>query len=197
MNFWDSGLFTYLVLPGLIFLARVCDVTLGTLRIIAVSKGHKYLAPVLGFFEILIWIMVIGKIMQNLGNVACYIGYAGGFAAGNFIGLLIEEKLAIGTVVVRVITKQASAELVENLSRQGFGVTSVAAQGSTGDVAVVYTIIKRGDIEQVAALVRQFNPNAFYSIEDVRYVSEGVFPDHKSFCHRAISGFPKLFRKGK
>ena len=197
MSFWDSSWFLYLVLPLLIFFGRIVDVTLGTLRIILVSRGHKYLAPLLGFIEVLIWVVAIGKIMENLGNLACYVGYAGGFATGNFVGMALDEKLAMGTVAVRVITKQNADRLIESLSDHGFGVTSVPAQGSTGEVALVYTIIKRSDIEKVTSLVRQFNPNAFYSIGDVRYVSEGVFPDQKSFYHRAVSGFPRLFRKGK
>ena len=103
MTFFDSHFFTFVVLPALIFIARVCDVTIGTLRIISVSRGYKFLAPVFGFFEVLIWIVVIGKVMQNLGNVFCYIGYAGGFATGNLVGIIIEERLAMGILLIRII----------------------------------------------------------------------------------------------
>ena len=82
-NFFGTDLYVFFLLPLLIFLARICDVTIGTMRIIMVSKGKKLLAPVLGFFEVLIWVMAIGKIMQNLSNPVCYIAYAGGFAIGN------------------------------------------------------------------------------------------------------------------
>ena len=85
----ESHLYTWGVLPLLIFLARVCDVTLGTIRLVFVSKGFKHLAPLIGFLEILIWIVAIGQIMQNLANPMCYLGYAGGFAMGNYIGFIV------------------------------------------------------------------------------------------------------------
>lgn len=100
--FYDSGLFTYVVLPLLIFLARICDVTIGTLRIVMVAKGQKFWAPVMGFFEVLIWIVTMTKVVQNLDNWLCYIGYAGGFATGNLVGLLLEEKLAMGIVKIQI-----------------------------------------------------------------------------------------------
>ena len=92
----ESHFFAWVVLPILIFLARICDVSLGTVRLIFVSRGFKYLAPVIGFFEVLIWILAMTQIMQNLTNPICYLGYAGGFATGNYIGILIAEKLSLG-----------------------------------------------------------------------------------------------------
>ncbi len=97
-DFFGSDWFNYLVLPAAIFLARICDVTIGTLRIIFVSKGNKLIAPVLGFFEVLIWIIAITRIIENLNNPFCYVAYAAGFATGNYIGLRVEEKLAVGIV---------------------------------------------------------------------------------------------------
>ncbi|MCK5000444.1 MAG: hypothetical protein KAS23_12960, partial [Anaerohalosphaera sp.] len=91
----------WFVLPLLIFLARVVDVSMGTVRIVFVSRGFKFLAPVMGFFEVLIWILAISQIMQNLNNPACYVAYAGGFAMGNFVGMWIAEKLTLGVVLVR------------------------------------------------------------------------------------------------
>lgn len=194
---WDMWWFTYLALPGLIFAARICDVTIGTLRIILVGRGHKYLAPLLGFFEILVWIVIIGKVMENLGNVVCYIAYAGGFATGNLVGIVIEEKLAMGMLVVRVITRKEANELVAGLRERGYGVTRVPAKGSQGPVELIYTVIRRSDMEDVIGMVKKFNPQAFYSVEDVRAVSKGVFPSHGSLYERGIFGFPRFFRKGK
>jgi len=176
MSFYDSALFTYLVLPALIVTARICDVTIGTLRIIVLSRGHKYLAPLLGFFEVLIWITVTAKIMQNLHNPVCYVAYASGFALGNLVGILVEQRLAMGMVVVRIITGQDASQLIAGLRDAGYGVTSIPAQGSTGLVHVIFTVVKRSHVGEVEAEIREFNPKAFYSIEDIRYVSEGVFP---------------------
>lgn len=102
----DEDMFTYVVMPLLIFLARVGDVTINTLRIMFVLNGKKNVAPILGFFEALIWLLAIGQIFQNIDNPMSYLAYAGGFGAGTYIGMVIEEKLALGRVLVRVITKE-------------------------------------------------------------------------------------------
>ncbi len=132
----DSNIFTWIILPLLIFIARVCDVTLGTVRIIFVSRGNKLIAPLLGFIEISIWLLAIRQIMQNLSNPFCYVAYALGFAFGNFVGIYIEEKAAFGKVVIRSITKTDASVLIDALRRKGFGVTNVHAEGSTGKVNV-------------------------------------------------------------
>ncbi|MGD0022704.1 MAG: DUF2179 domain-containing protein [Smithellaceae bacterium] len=173
--FYHSEIFKLIVIPLLIFLARICDVTLDTARIIYVSRGMKLLAPLIGFFEVLIWLLSITQIMHNLTNVVYYIAYAGGFAMGNFIGIYIEERMAIGTVVIRIITQKDAAELVEFLKGDGYGVTYIDAQGTLGPVKIVFTIIKRRDVSRVIGIIRKFNPLAFFTIEDIRSVREGVF----------------------
>src|SRR5947208_17121066 len=106
-----SALPTFPSLPLFIFLAEVCVVTLSTVRIIFIARGMKGRASALGFVEVSIWLFAIGQIMQNLSDVGCYVGFAGGFALGNYLGIVIEQKLAIGSLVVRVITKKNPAEL--------------------------------------------------------------------------------------
>ena len=179
--FLDSDLFAWIVIPLLIFIARVIDVTFGTIRIIFVSKGKKYLAPFFGFFEIMIWLFAIGQVMQNLTNIYYYFAYAGGFAMGNFVGIYIEGKMAIGTLVVRIITKKDSSALIESLKSRNYGITIVDAQGATGSVKLIFTVIKRKDIDDVVGMIKHFNPKAFYSIEEVRAASEGIFPAHKPY----------------
>lgn len=176
ISFLHTPIFTWVILPLLIFIARVCDVTLGTIRIIFVAKGKKYIAPMLGFFEALIWLTAMGQIMQNLTNVAAYLAYAGGFAMGNFVGILIEEKLAMGILIVRIITVKDATELIKHLGARGYGVTCVDAMGSTGPVKLIYTIIKRKNYSDVVSIIKEFNPKAFYSIEDARMAYEGIFP---------------------
>ncbi|MBN1795104.1 MAG: DUF2179 domain-containing protein [Sedimentisphaerales bacterium] len=197
MDFYHSETFTLVILPILIFLSRVCDVTIGTVRVISVSRGHKFLAPMFGFFEVLIWIIVIGKVMENLNNPLCYIAYAGGFAVGNFVGICVEEKLAMGSFIIRVITQKNAAELTEKLVAEGFGVTAVKAEGAEGSVDVIYSIINRSDLKHVLELIREFNPNAFYTIEDVRYVKQGILRKKKPFFGKNLADLPKLYRKGK
>ncbi|MDO9517652.1 MAG: DUF2179 domain-containing protein [Methanosarcinaceae archaeon] len=176
----NSEIFSLLILPVLIFMARVMDVTLGTIRIIFVTRGKKFLATMLGFFEVMVWILAIGQIMQNLTNITYYLAYAGGFAMGNYVGIYIEEKLAIGTLAVRIITIKDASELADYLKSKKFGVTSIDAHGNTGNVKVIITIIKRKHLAEVVSIIKRFNPRAFYSVEDIKAVSEGAFPEVKS-----------------
>jgi len=180
-NLW---IYPWVIIPFLIFFARVCDVSLGTIRIIFISRGIKYLPPLVGFFEILIWLLAIGQIMQNLTNIYYYLFYAGGFATGNLVGIILDEKLSIGTVGIRIITKKDAAVLVEALRTSGFGVTCVDAKGASGCVNVIYTIIERIELQKVISMLEEHNPNAFYSIEDIKEAHEGIFPTKRTFLKR-------------
>lgn len=189
--------FMWIILPLLIFFARLTDVSLGTLRVIFISKGFKYVAPFIGFFEVIIWLVAIGQVMTNMTNVFSYIAYGGGFAAGTFIGMAVEERLSLGMVVIRVITNKDATPLISHLRAEGYGLTTMDAEGSTGKVKVILMIIKRQNLSEVVETITRFNPHAFYSIEDIKSVTEGVFPGKKSgfFLNwRDPMGF---FRKGK
>jgi uncharacterized protein YebE (UPF0316 family) len=172
--------FTFIIVPLLIFGARICDMSLDTLRVIFMSKGIKYLPPFIGFFEVIIWLVAIGQVMNNLTNVVCYIAYGAGFATGTFIGMAIEEKLSLGLTSVRIITKKDPAELIQYLRAHDYGVTSINGEGGTGPVKMVFTIIKRKDLAHVVSMIKVYNPNAFYSVEEVKSVAEGVFPERPS-----------------
>jgi len=175
MSFFDSSVFDLLVLPLFIFVARICDVSLDTLRIIFMTKGYKIIAPVIGFFEILIWIVVITRIMQNLDNWLCYVAYAGGFATGNYVGMLLDEKLAIGHEMVRVITKKDAHELTQALRNAGYGVTTVNAKGMQGEVGILYIVINRKKLKEVVATINEYNPNAFFTVENINYVNKSLY----------------------
>jgi uncharacterized protein YebE (UPF0316 family) len=189
----ECGMFEYVVIPLLICLARISDVTLGTLRIIYVSKGLKILASVLGFFEILIWLFALSQIMQNLTNPINYLAYAGGFATGIYLGVIIEEKLSVGIMQLRIITKKDAARLLKFLKEEGYGITSVNAQGAFGPVDVIYTIVQRKEIPHIIKVIHTYNPNAVYSVEEVKHVSKSPFPSREGAAKRSF-GF---FRKGK
>lgn len=191
----DTNLFTFFILPLLILIARVCDVTLGTIRIMFVSRGNKILAPILGFFEILIWLLAIRQVMQNLENIVCYVAYAGGFAIGNYIGIKIDEKVAYGKLIIRIITKKDATELIHSLRRKGFGITSIEAEGTTGQVSVIYSIIDRINLTKIIKTIEHYNPKAFYTIEDVRSVKEGIFPATVGLFDRLFVKPPKFYRQ--
>lgn len=161
------------LVPIFIFIARLCDVTFATVRIIFIGRGLRYVAPLIGFVEILIWLVALSQVFQHLDRPLNFIAYAGGFAAGTFAGMLVEEKLAVGLVAVRVITQEDASELIERLADERFGVTSFAARGLTGRVRLVFTVVRRRDLERVVAQVRETHPKAFISVSDVRTASEG------------------------
>jgi uncharacterized protein YebE (UPF0316 family) len=187
----NSAIFAWVLLPLLIFIARVADVSLGTVRVIFIARGLKYLAPIVGFFEILIWLLAIGQIMQNLSSPLCYIAYASGFAMGNYVGIWIAEKLSLGVVLIRVITNKDALELLEYLRSADYGVTSVDAHGSEGKVQVVFTIVPRREVAGVVNLIKQFNPKAFYTIEEVGFVEEGIFPTRKNWLRSVFRSLRK------
>jgi uncharacterized protein YebE (UPF0316 family) len=192
-----SGFYTWFIIPFLIFIARVVDVSLGTVRVIFVSRGLKYLAPIVGFFEIIIWLLAIGQIMRNLSNPVCYIAYAGGFAIGNYVGICIAEKLSLGVVLIRVVTKIDALPLVEHLKSKNYGVTSVDGHGTSGEVKVVFTIVPRREVPSIVESIKKFNPQAFYSIEEVGFAAKGVFPGKKSPWDFGLLRLFRPFRKGK
>jgi uncharacterized protein YebE (UPF0316 family) len=194
-SFFDSDIFSYVLLPVLIFLARICDVSIGTMRIIFVSKGKKNIAPILGFFEVLIWITAISKIMQNLDHYVNYIAYAAGFATGNLVGMIIEEKLAYGILMVRVFAHERGQELVANLNSSGYGATVVDAHGAREKVHLIYTIVQRNELDKVIGVINAFNPKSFYTIEDVKSVNQGIFSPRKSGF--LLPGVLSEWRKGK
>jgi uncharacterized protein YebE (UPF0316 family) len=191
------GVFAYVILPIMIFCARICDVTMGTIRVIFISKGIRYLAPIIGFFEVIIWLLAIGQVMNNLTNAVSYIAYGAGFATGTFIGMYIEEKISLGLTSVRIITKEDPAELMQYLRSHDYGVTSVDGEGGTGRVKMVFTIIRRTDLAHVVGIIKQFHPNGFYSVEEVKSVAEGVFPEKPSRGVFSWIDSLRFYRKGK
>ncbi len=196
-NIISTELYAWIIIPLLICVARIADVSIGTVRLIFISRGLKYLAPIVGFFEILIWLMAIGQIMKNLSNPICFIAYAGGFAMGNFVGMCIAEKLSLGVVIIRVITVKDASDFVRQLRSADYGVTSVDGHGSEGDVHIVFTIVPRSEVKNVVSLIKAFNPKAFYTVEEVGYVEKGLLPPkHINGFTRSLNFF-KPFRKGK
>jgi uncharacterized protein YebE (UPF0316 family) len=168
----DTPIFDYIVLPLLIMMARVLDVSMDTIRVIMVAKGYRNYAPIIGFFQSLIWVITISRVMVNLENWTAYIGYAGGFALGTYAGMRLEEKLALGHELIRVITKTDASELVANLRNEGYPVTFVTGYGREGEVGILFVILRRKTIKQVVEIINAYNPKAYYTIEDMRFVRD-------------------------
>lgn len=157
---------------------------------------QKKVAPILGFFEVLIWLIAIGQVMKNLTNVYNYVAYAMGFALGNYIGIYIEQKLALGTVVVRIITRMDATELINNMKDTDFGLTVMKAHNGEEPVNIIFTVAKRSSLPLLISQIKEFNPNAFYSVEDVRFVSN-VVSQTNSFWPKFRFNSLKNVRKAK
>jgi uncharacterized protein YebE (UPF0316 family) len=171
----SDSLFDYLIMPLLIFMARVADVSINTLRFMFMMNGKKNIVPILGFFEALIWLLAIGQIFQNIDNPLSYLAYAGGFAMGNYVGMTLDEKLALGRVLVRVITPNSLPVLLEFMKEKNYRFTSVDAEGRYGKVNLLFTVMKRDQLPEFISRVKQMDEKAFYTIESVKRVSEDEF----------------------
>ena len=192
----ENEWFGTLGIPLLIFFMRIADVSIGTIRIIFVARGNKIIAPLLGFFEVFIWVLAISNIIQHLDNWLNYFAYAGGFATGNFVGMKIEERLAVGVSLVRIITKKELPSLSLCLNERGFPTTLLDGHGRDDDVSIIYTIVKRKKLPEVIDLIKKSNPKAFFTVEDIRYISHENFLPSKDAGRRRLYAFMG-WRKGK
>lgn len=179
-------------LPVLIFFARVVDVTLGTIRIIFISRGLKNLAPLLGFVEVFVWIVAVSQIMHGAHGLPAYLAYAAGFATGNYVGMWVERRLAIGKLIVRSILPGDTRTLVKALHDAGYGVTLLPGEGSAGPVSVIFTVINRKDLPAVTTIIHHHFPRAFLTIEEARDTAEGIFPPSG---HSALWADTRMKRK--
>ena len=186
-----------IIIPFLIFFARIIDVSLGTLRIILVSRGNRTQATLLGFFEILIWLLAISQIMSNLTSWENYIAYAAGFATGTFVGMSIERRLAIGKLMVRIIIRRDAADLIVYLIAQNYRLTYVDAEGALGPKTVIFTIVKKNHLKDLLKKVREYSPEAFYTVEDVRIARDPDLERAHYFSRNHFLHPFQWFRKGK
>jgi len=194
-GFFDSFWFEWVLIPVLICLARIVDVSIGTLRIIFVSKGMRVLAPVLGFFEVIIWLVAIGQIFQNLSNWVNYIAYGAGFAMGNFVGIYIEGKISLGYTLVRIITRRSATQLKEYLRESRYRFTMVDGVSDWGKVSIIYMPLRRRDVPEVIGMVKRYNPKAFYTVEEVKSVSGDVFRESDIRSYRHDRMIPRTKKK--
>lgn len=158
----------------LIILARISDVTLGTIRTMAIVNGRRGLAWGLGFFEVLIWIYAVSAVLRDgIQSPVVAIAYALGFATGNYVGITVEQMLAHGEQVVRIFTR-CGPEMASSIRRLGFGVTQLEGEGRDGRVDVLFVKSRRKDTQKVTAYAREFDASCFYTVDNIRYSSDMV-----------------------
>jgi uncharacterized protein YebE (UPF0316 family) len=160
---------------GLIFILRVSDMTLDTLRVLFVMRGKKKIAWVLGFFQSAIFVLAIGRVLTQLNNPLNIIGYAAGFATGNVVGMLIEERIAIGHIMVNIISPRRGSAIVAHLRDNGYAVTELSGRGKDGMVSLINCSVLRKQVDAVHQLVNEVDPEAFITAEDVRPIRHGFW----------------------
>ncbi len=150
-----------------IFLLRLLDQTLGTLRILYVNKGKPLFGAILGFIESAIWIIAISQVIQDLNDPFLIFGYALGFAAGTIMGSYIENTIAIGDIVVRIfVPKDSDSEKVaEQLRTNGLGVTIINGEGMQGEVTIAWCVTPRKRLKEVMKIVSEITPDAYVTTE--------------------------------
>jgi uncharacterized protein YebE (UPF0316 family) len=158
-----------------IFALRVSDMSMDTVRMLFVMRGKKKFAWFLGFFQSVIYVVAISSVLTHLGNPLNIIGYGMGFATGNVVGMLIEERLAIGHTQVSIISSRLASAVVDRLRKAGFAVTEIPARGKDGTVGLLNVSILRRDIDKVETIVLEADPEAFITTEDVRPLRHGYW----------------------
>jgi uncharacterized protein YebE (UPF0316 family) len=185
------------LVPVLIFFARICDVSLGTLRIMVVGRGMRVYASLLGFMEVFIWLLAISQVLQNLTGIVSYVAYCGGFAAGTFVGMTIERRLAFGTAMIRIIVPGEATDLVNRLVGGGHRITRLVAKGERTPVEIIFSIVKRKSLADVLKIIKGYKPDIFYSVEDVRMVKNYEGAGSLWMKHRDLLQPFFWFRKSK
>ncbi|MCJ7825613.1 MAG: DUF2179 domain-containing protein [Anaerolineales bacterium] len=161
--------------PFAIFGLRVCDMALDTLRVLFVVRGRKPLAWILGFFQSALWVLAITSVLNNLDNPWNIAAYAGGFATGNVIGMLIEERLAIGHSNLQIISSRRGSAIADAIRNAGYAATEMPARGRDGTVSVISCSVRRRDVKRVRKEVDKIDPDAFITVEDIRPIHSGFW----------------------
>ena len=163
--------------PVLIFGLRVADVSLDTMRVLFAVRGKRYHAASLGFFQALIFILVVGNVIQHLGSVWHVLGYAGGFAIGTLVGVMIEDAVAYGLSTVRIVSAHGGVEIANALRERGYGATEVSGFGRDGTVEIVHSVVHRSHLDDVMAIVDRWDPQAFVTVEEPKILRGGSLAD--------------------
>ncbi|MFW5653248.1 MAG: DUF2179 domain-containing protein [Planctomycetota bacterium] len=164
-------------IPLIIFAARMLDVPLGTIRMIFVIGGSRVIASVLGFFEVIVWVVAVGSVITYLSNPIALIAYGAGFACGTLLGMTIEQRIGLGLRVVRVINSNREFRVSSALREKGYRVTELEGMGLKGPVEIAFLVIKRRELQRTLDLIQQVAPQAFVSVERADRAQGAGFAD--------------------
>jgi uncharacterized protein YebE (UPF0316 family) len=158
-------------MPVIIFASRICDVSLGTLRMICVVRGQKLMAVVLGFFETLIWILAVSGVLAHLHHLSNIVAYAAGFAAGNAVGMWIEAHLALGTQAISFVSRGTANAVAQGLRLADYFVTALSGCGRDGPVSICHAVVPRRLAPAAMRIARVVDPDVVITVEDIRECS--------------------------
>lgn len=176
--FMHTGLFNWLIMPLLIFCSRILDMSLGTVRVVMISKGYRKWAPIIGFFEVLIWLVAVRQVITSMDNILWMLSYAGGFAAGTYIGMAISDRLNMGHVLFHIITKKDCTALLGKLRQKKLRYAHSYDDDDKQQSSIIYTVVPAKDVQELGEFIVKDYPRAFYAVQDVRKVSQGVTRRH-------------------
>lgn len=191
----DQQLISYLILPVVIFLARVLDVSIATVKLMFVVNDNRKLAFCLGFIEAFVMIIALGEIIQNADNIVSYVAYALGFATGTFTGMWMENKLAHGKLFIRLMTKAEDENFYNYLRENNFRFNHISAADNDGNTDIVFILCSRKREIEIRTLIDAYYPNALYTVESVKKVNkEDIFVDHRKKERKPVLAMPlRLF----
>jgi len=159
-----------------IFLFRMANVALGTVRTLLVVRGERIVATLIGLFEALFFVVAVGKVVQDLGNLLNILAYCVGFAAGTWVGMILEKRLALGYVLVRIVSLQKGRRIALALREKGYGVTEMLGEGRAGRVGIIDVVAKRKDVPLITSLGCEVDEDAFITVQEPREVYRGYIP---------------------
>lgn len=149
-----------------IFVLRAVDVGMATVRIVLLSRGRKGTATLIGFFECLIWVVAVSRVLTGLDDPLRMVAFAAGFAAGTYIGSIVEEWLAIGQSLIRIVTVSNGPQVAPAIRARGFGATVLNGDGMSGEVRVTFTVVPRKKVDEILSVVQHLVPGAYVTVEE-------------------------------
>ena len=158
-----------------IFILRLINQSLDTLRILVMMRGRRLAAWIFGFAETVIFVITLSSVINDLDNILNIVAYSGGFATGNILGLALEHRLALGHISLRVISPKRGSAIMDKLRKDGYGVTEIPARGKDGAVTLLNLSIKRKDVEKVRKIIQAVDENSFITGEEMRPIWRGFW----------------------
>lgn len=174
-----------------IFMINIVYVTLNTLRMMLTMKGYQLAAPFIAMVEVAIWVVGLGLVLDNLDNVLNIIVYSVGFGAGIYTGMKIEDKLALGHILVTTIVPENGWEVAEKLRGEGFGVTITQAYGREGSRYVLEILTPRSNERGLYKLIHEIEPKAFMISYEPRYINGGFWTKRMKRNKKQVKNNPQ------